>query len=202
MTFLFLNILVGAVVSFAGSMPVGILNITAMRIGWSRGMRAVLYFALACALIEAVYSTIAVVAAKAFIQTDGQRAAAQLVSAIVLLMGGIYYWYKRPATETRPSANNLFTQGILLSVINVVAIPFWVVYTSLLQTNHWISIESRPSMTFYIAGISLGTGLALLTFGLLGKHAGSRFNLNIRLIDKGMGIILFSSGVVQALWMA
>ncbi len=197
MSVLLLNILVGAVVSFAGSLPVGILNLTAMRTGWSRGMRAVFYFALACALVEAVYSTIAVVAAKVFIHTDGQRTVSQLVSVVVLLVGGIYYWRKCAAAEQASPVLNVFAKGIMLSVVNVVAIPFWLVYTSALQAYRWISVDGIIAVACYVAGISVGTGLALLVFGTIGKQVGRRFDLDTRLINKGIGLILFASGLVE-----
>jgi len=202
MIILLLNILVGAMVSFAGSLPVGVINITAMQIGWSKGIRAACSFAVACAVIEAIYSTVAVVAANAFIHTDSQRTGANLVSIVVLLIGGVYYWRKHPTGERSSTGLNVFSKGILLSLINLAAVPFWLVYTAILQTHHWISINSFPTITTYIIGISLGTALALLTFATIGKQAGRHLNPNVQWINKVTGTILFGSGLIQAATLA
>jgi threonine/homoserine/homoserine lactone efflux protein len=201
MTFLLLNILVGAAVSFAGSLPVGVINVTALHIGWSRGFRAVFYFALACAAAEAFYSTLAVAATAFFVYTDWQKTGAHLVSVVVLLAGGIHYWRKRSNAVAISRGVCLFAKGILLSLVNVAAIPFWLMYTSVLRAYGWISVDDAPAIASFVAGIASGTCLALLLFGIAGRQAGQRFDLNARLINQGVGLALFGLGLLQIVWL-
>lgn len=151
------NFVVGWVVSFLGSLPPGVLNLTIVRVSLRQGLRAALKFALACTLIEFLYGYIAVwlteqISQYAFFKylTDG-------FTLLLLLILGLYYLRKQsrqPSPTDRP-VTSAFGLGLGLSVVNVAAFPFWLFYTVLLTQKGWVSLTGSPSVLVYVLGIAL-----------------------------------------------
>ncbi len=197
MNFLLINFVAGALVSFLGSLPVGILNVLIVQISLQKGLKSAFSFAFACAVIELGYSYIAVWMSGALLDFAVYKYPIQLFSIVVFLIAGIYYMRKKPAVHEVPHRLSPFSQGIVLSIINVIAIPFWLVYTSVLTTYHWIDISSGRGTVYFVAGISLGTVAGLMAFALLSQRINRRFSLQSSLVNKIVGLLLIGSSLLE-----
>lgn len=201
MNHLLLNFLTGAVISFLGSLPVGILNITIVHITLQKGIQPALYFAIACALVELGYSYIAVLLTQVVFDTSALTGWVHVFSVIVFMGAGIYYFRKKPTPSTVRNVSQAFYKGILLSMINVIAIPFWLVYTSLLLSHQWIALDSGAEVGYFIAGIALGTGLSLLSFALFSQKINQRFVLESVKVNRVLGVLLMATSVLEVLYL-
>jgi threonine/homoserine/homoserine lactone efflux protein len=197
MNYLLLNFMAGAVVSFLGSLPVGILNVSVVQISLQKGLKAALVFALACALIELGYSYIAVRMSGALVDFAVYKYPIQLFSITLFLIAGIYYVRKKPSVQEAQQRLSPFSLGIVLSIVNVIAIPFWLVYTTVLSAYHWIDVDSAKEIAWFVTGISLGTLLGLMTFALLSQRINKRFSLQSSLVNKLVGFILIGSSLLE-----
>ncbi|RCR69659.1 LysE family transporter [Larkinella punicea] len=198
------NFVVGWVVSFLGSLPPGVLNLTIVRVSLRQGLRAALEFALACTLIEFLYGYIAVwlteqIAPFAFFKllTDG-------FTLLLLLMLGLYYLRKqssRPTPADR-TATSAFGLGLGLSVVNVAAFPFWLFYTVLLTRKGWVSLAGSPSVLVYVLGIALGTLTGLWFFVGASQRLNAILVAHLHRFDRVMGWLFVGLAIVQGLVLA
>jgi threonine/homoserine/homoserine lactone efflux protein len=124
-----------------------------------------------------------------------------LIAAVVMTALGIINLL--PAKES-PSAfaqkfnASGFRRGLLLSVLNPMAIPYWMGFTAYLKAEGWIELPSQGLLHTYVFGTSVGV-LALLFLLIqfaqrVAPHVqGSKW---IKIIP---GIILLSLGL-YAFW--
>jgi threonine/homoserine/homoserine lactone efflux protein len=197
MNYLLFNLLAGALVSFLGSLPVGILNVSIVQISLQKGPKAALLFAVACAIIELGYSYIAVRLTGALVDFAMYKHPIQLFSVAVFLIAGIGYMRKKPSGQVVQQRLGPFSLGIVLSLINIIAIPFWVLYTTVLSAYHWIDVDSAKEIAWFVTGISLGTLLGLMIFALLSQSINKRFSLQSSLVNKLVGLILIGSSLLE-----
>jgi threonine/homoserine/homoserine lactone efflux protein len=200
MNIIIFNFLAGAIVSFLGSLPVGVLNVTIVHIALRRGLSAAFYFALACALIEIIYSYIAVLLTQAAFHLEAFTLWFHIFSILVFMGAGIYYLRKKPSSPKSPNHAQAFYQGTVLSIMNVVAIPFWLIYTSLLSSHQWIQLDTQLSITYYIIGIALGTLLSLLGFALFSHKINQRFVLESVKVNRIMGLLLIGTSLLEVVY--
>lgn len=114
----------GVVISFLGSIPVEILNITIVQVALQKGLKSAFCFALACALVELVYSYIAVRMTQAVIDLGGYTFFFEFFSAVLFLGAGVYYIQRKTPQQGEQKLTKSFNQGLMLSIINIVAVPF------------------------------------------------------------------------------
>lgn len=190
------HLLIGATVSFIGSMPPGTVNMMAVKISLTHGYRSVATFALASATIEFLYGMIAVYGADFFLSHQSLNRSFELISVVVFFALGIYYFLHKEPVDKPKATSGGFIKGLTISLLNPMGIPFWLAYTSLLQLNHWISISFATAI-FYSIGIALGAFLALSLFGFLAKRINRNLQLNTRIINRTVGLVLVLLAVVK-----
>ena len=161
---LLMNFSTGLLVSFLGTLPLGVLNVTIMRVALLQGLRPAFQFALACALVELVYSYISVELTQSLMQYPVLQPLTGGIAALTLLGMGIYYIRKNSVPMTDQRTMRPFYLGALLSIANVVAFPFWILYTTLLQAKGLVGIMGHSLVLLYVLGIALGTLAGLLPF--------------------------------------
>jgi threonine/homoserine/homoserine lactone efflux protein len=156
----------GFVFSFVGSIPPGTLNITVLQLGLQGQVRVAMRFALAVAIIEYPYAWIGVQFQYLISQSPVILENFQLIAAIVMTLLGI-----SNLLPTRPKQGlakkfqeSGFRRGIVLSLLNPMAIPYWMAFTAYLKVQGWIDIGTPGLLHSYVFGTSAGC-LALL--GLL-----------------------------------
>jgi cytochrome c biogenesis protein CcdA len=122
-----------------------------------------------------------------------------LFSMSLLLMAGLHFLRKRETAIAHKTLSRPFYLGIGLSVINVVAVPFWMVYTVLLSAQGWIRLTDWPGIAGYLAGIGVGAVLALELFAWFGHFFSRRFLLSTGLINRAAGIVMIGTALFQFL---
>ena len=166
----YLVLIVGFIASYIGSIPPGSLNLTIIQLG-AQGQRSAAWnFALASALVEFIYAGIAVLAQQYLMANASLSRHFELITAIALLIiGGINLIVRTKSSSTKSSISgeNGFWRGFILSCVNPMAMPYWLVVTAGLQSAGWIGISSN-NLVFYLIGISLGTWLLLWHASLFG----------------------------------
>jgi threonine/homoserine/homoserine lactone efflux protein len=168
-----------------------------VQISLQKGLKAALLFAFACALVEPVYAYLAVWMTGALIDVALYKQPIQLFSMAVFLVAGIGYLRKKPSAKAVQGRLGPFSLGIVLSIINIIAVPFWLVYTAILSAYQWIAIDSATEITWFVTGIAIGTLLGLMVFALLSQHLNKRFSLQSSLMNKMIGLILIGSSLLE-----
>ena len=186
--------------SFLGSIPPGSINLSVIRLALDNKYNAALRFATAAALVELPYAFAAV-------QFEGVLTASPLIvdhfkllAALIMIILGItnLSFSKNPSQRVQKMRESGFRRGLLISILNPLAIPFWVGVTAYLNTQGWIELTSLNHIFAYIAGISVGTFVLLVLLAMLSRKIGSFFKESV-LIQILPGIVFIVLGVVALL---
>ena len=88
----------------------------------------------------------------------------QLIAAIVMTALGIFNLL--PSRKTTGFAKKFsesgFRRGIVLSILNPMAIPYWMGFTAYMKAQGWISLTTTGLLHSYVLGTAVGA-MALLT---------------------------------------
>lgn len=187
---------VGAVVSFVGSIPPGTLNLLVLQLGLENKFRAALRFALAVAIVEYPYAWIAVafegwVTSSPLVQDNFKL----LAAAVMVILGLLGLWTARaPSSATVKLQESGFVRGLILSLLNPQAIPWWIGMTAYLKAQGWIFLDTPFRLHAYVLGTSVGA-LVLLTLVAVGARLLSRVMRHNRLISVMPSAILLGLGI-------
>ena len=163
--------LIGLVFSFIGSIPPGTLNPAVLQLGMEYKIKTALRFSLAVAIIEYPYAWIAVVFEDWVTSSPIIIENFQLITAVVMtVLGGFTLWSARKPSEFSVRFNESgFRRGIVLSILNPMAIPFWIGITAFLKAQNWIDLSSQILIHSYVFGTSVGVMILLALFTFLAK---------------------------------
>jgi len=188
--------LVGAIISFIGSIPPGTLNLSVLQLGMEHKIKTALRFALAVSIIEYPYAWIAVVFEDWVTASPVIVENFQLITALVMtVIGAFSIWTARKPSEFSVRFNESgFRRGLVLSILNPMAIPFWVAYTAFLKSQGWIDLSTQWLVHSYVFGTAVGVMLLLIIFTFLAKKLASYVKDN-RLFKMIPGVTLLVLGL-------
>ncbi|MBL7864615.1 MAG: LysE family transporter [Cyclobacteriaceae bacterium] len=187
--------LLGFFFSFIGSIPPGTLNITVLQLGLEKKTNIALRFALAVAIIEYPYAWIGVQFEYYITSTPVVLDNFQLIAALVMTVLGIINLL--PSREPKGFAKRFndsgFRRGIILSILNPMAIPYWMGFTAYLKVQGWIDLSTPGLLHSYVFGTAIGA-LALLTLLVIFAQRVAPYVQGSRLIKIIPGLVLLGLG--------
>ncbi len=193
----------GLFISFLGTLPLGTLNIAAMQISISDGIRPAIYFALGALLVEIIYVRISLVA------MDWVRRRKKLFRWLewftVLIISALAISSFIAAADPEEKKNVLlsysfhrFWLGVVLSALNPVQIPFWFGWSTVLFTKKILQ-PKNSHYNIYIIGIGVGTFIGNLIFIFGGRLLVDSLNNNQHIIQYVIGSIFAITAIIM-LW--
>jgi threonine/homoserine/homoserine lactone efflux protein len=188
--------IIGFVFSFLGSIPPGTLNVLVLQLGLEDRVKTAMRFAFAVAIIEYPYAWIAVVFEKLITSSPQITQNFQLTGAIVMTTIGVFMLWssRKPSTFAAKFQQSGFGRGLLLSILNPQAIPFWIAVTAYLKTQGWVELDSPAGVHSYVFGTSVGV-LALLTILAYGARKVSFAFQSSKVVRMLPGLTLLILGV-------
>lgn len=187
---------IGFVFSFIGSIPPGSLNVTIIQLGLEHRISVAWRFALAAALIEYPYAWAAASFADLITGSIELGRNLQLISAIVLLLLGIFNLREArrvTAIYSKFHASG-FRRGLLLSILNPMALPFWIGVTAYVKSIRLVDLDTAPELHGWLFGVSAGGLAMLVSLAYLAKKLVKHFEQNT-LLKKIPGITLIALGL-------
>lgn len=192
----------GLFISFLGTLPLGTLNIAAMQISVTDGLRPALLFALGALLVEMIYVRLSLVA------MDWVRRQEKLfrwlewatLLIILVLAAASFVAATSPVVEKNVILSSTlprFWLGVSMSALNPVQIPFWFGWSSVLFGKN--ILQTKESFyNIYIAGIGLGTlfGNSVFIFG--GRLMVNTLNANQNTLHWIIGGVFAVTAMIQA----
>ncbi len=156
--------LMGFFFSFIGSIPPGTLNITVLQLGLEKKITIALRFALAVSIIEYPYAWMGVHFEYLISSSPLVVENFQLIAAVVMTALGIFNLLpsKTHTGFAKKFSESGFRRGIVLSLLNPMAIPYWMGFTAYLKAQGWIGLETDGLLHTYVLGTAVGA-MALLT---------------------------------------
>lgn len=165
MSLLFLFLLT-AIISFLGSLQLGIVNLTVIRTAITHHFKAAVFVAVGGCLPEFFYGWLAISGIEIpFIQTHIKTLSILLI--FLFLAIGIYYILKKNNSENIEIkkadyfSDQFFLKGLALSFINFQLLPFWLVMSIQLQQFKIIQSFSFAEKIAFSSGATVGAFLLL-----------------------------------------
>ena len=169
----FKNILVGFLVSFLGSIPLGYLNVVGFKFYNQEGLLPTLFYLLGVICIEflVIYFTL-VFANKLFNNTKLIKFIEAFSVLFMFVLAYVFYSSGNSESINYTIYSNAFygsfLSGIVLSCLNFIQIPFWLSWNLYLLNGKYIEI-SNTRKYFYVFGTIAGTFCGMLTL-ILSLH--------------------------------
>ncbi len=186
----------GVVFSFLGSVPPGTLNLSVLQLGITGRRRTALRFALAVAIIEYPYTWIAIQFEYYITRSPVVVENFQLLTAVVMTLLGVFNLasVNKATRFSEKFEASGFRRGLLLSLLNPLAIPYWIGVTAYLRSQGWIELGTLFRLHSYILGASVGALVLLLLLALLGHRIGPGLHQH-PLVKRVPGFILLALGL-------
>lgn len=165
--------------------------------GLEHRIKAALRFALAVAIVEYPYAWIAVEFEQLITSSPVVMQNLQLWGAIIMTVIGIVslWTVRKPSAISVKLQESGFRRGIILSILNPQAIPFWIALTAYLKYQGWIDISTGWRLHSYVLGTSVGAFVLLSLLIFLAHRVASSFRDN-RLIRMIPGLVLLCLGII------
>lgn len=166
------NILIGFLVSFIGSIPLGYLNIVGFQIYTTLGIRSTITYLFGVITIEFFFIYFSLLFADQLIKMTKFIRFIECFSVLFMFfMAYVFYFGFKSETLNSTTiskyANYPFWFGMILSGSNLIQIPFWTSWNLYLLNENYIEI-SKSKKYFYILGTISGTftGMLILILSL------------------------------------
>jgi threonine/homoserine/homoserine lactone efflux protein len=182
--------------SFIGSIPPGTLNLSVVQLGLDNKLNVAWRFSLASALIEYPYAWLAVTFERWLTSSPWIVGHLQLITAIVMTVLGIFTWLSasKPTEFSTRFNNSGFRRGIVLGILNPLAVPYWIGITAYLRSQQWIQLSTLWELHGYLLGVALGGFVLMMLLAFLARRIASRFRQST-LLKKIPGITLLLLGL-------
>ncbi|MBA4133553.1 MAG: lysine transporter LysE [Flavobacterium sp.] len=158
----FLPLVLGFCIAFLAVILPGLINMTAAKISLQEGKNEAISFAAGASVVVFVQTFIAVLFAR-FI-SQHQEIVATLQEIGIFIFAGLsvyFFWIAKKPKKIKPEAkikgkSNRFFFGMLLSMLNLLPIPFYVFASMGLAAAGYFSFDKIPVSTF-VSGVVLGS---------------------------------------------
>lgn len=192
----------GLFISFLGTLPLGTMNIAAMQISVSDGLRPALLFALGVLLIEIGYVRLSLVAMNWIRQHQRLFKFLEWVTLIIIVALAVSSFIAAadPGVKKNVVLSNTihrFWLGVTMSALNPMQIPFWFGWSTVLFTKK-VLLPKNSHYNMYILGIGIGTfvGMCLFVFG--GRLLVDTLNSKQNVISWIIGGVFAVTAIIQA----
>ncbi len=184
--------------SFTGSLTPGTINLSALQLGLDKKPHIAWGLALAAAIMEYIYAWLAVsfesyiTAAPVIIKNF------QLIAAVVMLTLGALTL--RATSVPTPFSNKInnsgFRRGLVLGILNPLAMPFWIGVTAYLKSQHLISLSTKFELHSYLAGVSTGVFCLLIIVAYMANKLIIILQHHTKLLKRIPGFIMLALGLI------
>ncbi len=192
----------GFLVSFLGSIPLGSLNSLTVQISHSDSHYQALLFAVGIALAEVIHVSLTLVAMKWILKNKLFMTIMEwfTIALFTAMTVSCFYSYFYPSGNSGniilDSKLHKLALGFSLSLIDLLPIPFWFLWTNILIRKK--RFEPTPiNYRVYTFGIFIGTVCCQGCYILLGNLLLHAIKASSNIINLAVGIILTISLIIQ-----
>ncbi len=191
----------GCIGSFVGTLPMGTINVSIAEESIRRGVRAGIIMSLGAAFVEFFQSYIALSFFN-ILSTNPEVERTIILTCIpIFLVIGCYYLFKKnkPIPVQPSKASNVigFAKGIMVTTLNLIAIPYYVFLGGYLHSAGLIRLEPEFIAAFSV-GVVGGTFLVFLIYAKLGQYIRRKSEKLSRYASKVVGLIFITIAISQA----
>jgi TRAP-type C4-dicarboxylate transport system permease small subunit len=166
------NILVGFLVSFIGSIPLGYLNLAGLEIYSKFGLHNLIFFLLGVVLVETFVIYFTLLFAKQLVNNKKLMKIIDFFAVVFMfVLAYLFYSYSNQPATSKSNIDQFlmyspFVIGVILNCFNFLQLPFWTSWNLYLVNGKYITTEKQLKY-YYIAGTLTGVFFGMLTLIVL-----------------------------------
>lgn len=195
-----IHIILGIVVSFGGFLPIGMTNVAVADSAIKHGFQRALTVAMGAALIGIGQAFISLYCSSYIMTHPSVEEILTWVSIPFLIGIGIYFYRQRNAKATtamHKSPGHGFMKGALVSIMNVIAVPFYFFYASFFSSLGLIQLDSTALIILFSIGAGVGMLIALMLYARLGMYADKKIAKLQAYSTRIIAFVMFGLGMLQ-----
>lgn len=194
------NIIVGFLVSFIGSIPLGYLNLVGFEIYVKSGISGLIPYLIGVVCIEVAVIYFTLIFAKKILQNKKILQWIEIFSILFLLILACTFFVKNVKSNQNLLVKYIqyspFFIGIILSSLNFIQIPFWIGWNLYLINEKYIDIYKFLKF-IYIIGTLFGTFFGMLCFVLFLNFVNGNVDNNKFSISNFIPVFFLGMAVFQ-----
>jgi threonine/homoserine/homoserine lactone efflux protein len=190
----YLPLVLGFFIAFLAVIPPGLINMTAAKISLQEGKNIAISFALGASVIIFFQTFIAVLFARFISNHQEIVSTLQEIGIFVFSMLSFYFFWiakkpKKIKTDSRVKGkSSRFFLGMLLSILNLLPIPFYVFASMTLTSSGYFSFDKIPVAEFVI-GVMSGSFTVLYIYIVAFKKIENKTEFLMRNINTIIGSV-------------
>lgn len=193
----FTHIIFGILIAYLAMLPPGMLNMTALKIRIDFDRSGSVKFSIAAAIVVLFQAGIALFFADYFSQNPKIISVLEQTGVFVLFALAIFFYIlsrKKIKPEAKSGRGNFFMKGLIMSMLNMLSIPFYLAISIFMVSKGYLIIE-QPYMSLFVLGTFIGALLLFFTYIYFAKLIMSK----VSFIARNINLILSSVFVVLGL---
>jgi len=192
----FINFLLSFTFSFTGSLTPGTVNLSSVQLGLNNKAYLAWRFALAAGIMEYLYAYLAVTFEKIITSSPVIVQNFHLIAAVVMLTLGILNIRSasKPTNLSVRLENSGFRRGLVLGLLNPLAMPYWIGMVAYMKSQHWIDLSTPLQLHSFLLGVSSGVFTLLVLVAYLAGRV-MKYLSNHQGIRKFPGYLMLLLGV-------
>lgn len=198
------NILVGFIVSFVGSIPLGYLNIVGFEVYSKTGINELFLYLLGVISVEVFVIYFTLIFANKLIQNKKLLKYIEVFSIFFMfLLAYVFYSQSNSSIHNQNALDKYnsyspYLLGLILSCFNFVQIPFWIGWNLYLINGKYINVNKYFKI-LYVSGTMMGTFSGMVVFVLfLNLISESSSKLSQYLMSHIIPLFFIGMGLFQA----
>jgi len=147
------------------------LNMTTLKISLEKNKNEANYYSLGVSLVVFIQAYIAVLFTKYIYENPSFLESLEKAGVVIFFILTIYFFKQSKSKKVKASKDrkgNSFLSGVLLSLLNMFAIPFFCGIIATLEMFNLMSFDRFP-VAFFIIGSTIGTFCILFLYGKFAK---------------------------------
>jgi threonine/homoserine/homoserine lactone efflux protein len=194
----FLHVMMGFVMSFLSLIPPGMLNMTAVRTTIEQNKKAGIWFSFGAALIVVPQAFIALAFTRFF--SDNPHIVERLKIGgifVLFLLSVVFFTQARKKLKNQGSKRKgkSFLMGMLMSSMNMLSIPFYLVLSSVLENKGQL-ILSQPFISLFVTGVFIGALSLFLVYVRFARIIQKKAQFIARNINYVLSVLFFVLGIL------
>jgi len=192
------HLFLGFVMGFISLILPGMLNMTAVRTKIEKDQRSALLFAFGAAIVVIPQVYIALAFANYFVKHPGVIDNLTLAGIVILFVLSVVFFFqarKKFKGEGKKKKGNFLVIGMLMSSMNMLVIPYYLVLSSVLEAKELL-IMRQPFISIFVAGVFLGAFALFIVYVLFASIIEKRAQFIARNINYILSLLFLGLGIL------
>ncbi len=193
----------GFIMAFGGLLAPGMLNMTAVRTSIEKGKKAGVIFSAGAASIVFVQASIALIFTSYLNNHPELIEKLKIAAIVIFFLLAIFFLVqarKKFKAEGKQKRGNYFLMGLVMSSMNMLAIPFYLGLSTYLSSKGQI-ILIQPYITIFVVGAVLGAFSLFVTYASFANFIIKRAQFIAKNINYILSVLFLFLGLLTFLKM-